>query len=235
MKNKKKNKKSARIRERKSLRVRNHGDTVIIKSRISLSACFSGVMMMAICIAGAIALKGAWDNPVFLAVVAMISFVVLYSFVNIIFGKIVLNSHDLTMTVCNPIKKVYKFADINYIDKKTSKSKDGVITHRVIVYIGEGRKSVELVTLSSRQADDIVSLLRGMLDNGAMIYPEGDEEPFDFSEDEKKPLFPFFIKKKKEEKEKDTEKPKRKMSFLKAEKAPADEWEAIQRDKADKR
>ena len=93
----------------------------------------------------------------------------------------------------NPIKKQYKFEEINYIDQKTVNGKDGVVVYKVIVYIGNGKRTVEIAALSSSQADELASLLRGMLDNGAMIYPEGDEEPFNFDDEkkEKRGIFSF--------------------------------------------
>ena len=206
MKNTKRNKKTnKKIKEQKSLSILNYGDTVVIKNRLSIAALISGAITLLLCIAGAVALRNAWKLPMFWVVFLTLTAAILYSFANMIFGKITLDSPNLQMTVYNPFKKQYKFEDINYIDVKSSKEKNGVITHKVIVYIGEGKRNVEMTTLSQKQADELASLLRGMLDNGAMIYPEGDEEPFNFDDDEdkKKGVTSFGLKKKRAEKKED--------------------------------
>ena len=123
------------------------------------------------------------------------------------------------MTVFSPFKTEYKFADINYVDLKASKPKDGLITHTVSAYIGNGKKKIELTTHSKPQADELVSLLRGMLDNAAMEYPEGNEEPFRF--DDENEQTGGFLKRKKQPKPEtqkaDSENPK----TLKIDKAEA--------------
>ena len=115
----------------------------------------------------------------------------IYSLWNTVIGKIVLTSEDSMMTVYWPLKKTYKFSDISYVDLKSSKANEGYVTHRVLIYVGEGRKSIKLETFSSTQAEELVSLLRGMLDCGSLQYQEGNEESFNLPEEEKKP-FCFF-------------------------------------------
>lgn len=213
MKKTKDNKKKTnnKVKEQKSLSIANHGDTVVIKNRSTLAAIISEAIILVLCIAGAVAMRDAWGLPLFWVVFLTLVAGILYSFASMIFGKIVLDSPNLQMTVYNPFKKQYKFEDINYVDIKSSKEKGGVIIHRVIVYIGEGKKSVEMTTLSQKQADELVSLLRGMLDNGAMTYPEGDEEPFNFDDDDEKKhgVNLFGLKKKKAEKKDENEPVKR--------------------------
>ena len=159
--------------------------------------------MLSLCVAGAVVMKEAWELPMFRAVFAAILIGAAYSLANIFFSKVVLDSPNMLMTVYNPLKKQYKFEDINYIDVDSSEPKDGIVLHSVIVYIGKGKRSVEITTMSSKQAEELVTLLRGMLENGAMVFPEGDEEPFTFDDDKKKKgaLSFSFKKSKKEESE----------------------------------
>jgi hypothetical protein len=126
----------------------------------------------------------------------------LWNNVGVMIGKILLDSPNKLMIVYNPIKKQYKFNDINYVDLKIKKEKDGVVVHKVTVYIGDGKRTVEIVAFSREQADELTSLLRGMLDHGAMEYPEGDEEPFNFEDEkkEKKGLFSFGRRKENDDK-----------------------------------
>lgn len=160
----------------------------MIKNRSTIAAGVLGALMLSIILIGALSLRNMWSTPVFWVIIAVMALSTAWSIVKMIFGKVVLNSPNMTMEVYDPIKKQYKFADINYVDLKTSKEKDGVVLHKVTVYIGEGKRSVEISTGSKSQADELVSLLRGMLDNGAMEYPEGNEEPFNL-DDEKKGIF----------------------------------------------
>lgn len=184
-KNKKGKKANVKIKERKSLSIANYGDFVVIKNRSTLAAGLSGILMLALCIAGGIALKDAWKIPMFAILFSLVIVSIVYSYASMIFSKITLDSLNMQMNVYNPFKKQYKFEDVSYVEIKSSKPKDGMISHRVITYIGDGKKNVELTTMSLKQAEELASLLRGMLDNAAMIYPEGDEEPFDFDEDKK--------------------------------------------------
>lgn len=162
--------------------------------------------MLSMCIAGGVVMKEAWELPLFIVVFAIFVIGSVYSLANILLGKIVLDSPNMLMTVYNPFKKQYKFEDINYVDVHSSKPKDGIVLHNVIVYIGNGKRNVEIITMSSKQADELVLLLRGMLDNGAMIFPEGDEEPFTFDDDkEKKGVLSFGFKKSKDDPKDETE------------------------------
>ena len=144
-------------------------------------------------IVGCFSIKDVWQLPVFWAMFLLLVLGTVWSLLNMILGKIVLDSLGMTMNVYNPVKKQYKFEEINYIDQKIVNGKDGVVVYKVIVYIGNGKRTVEIAALSSSQADELASLLRGMLDNGAMIYPEGDEEPFNFDDEkkEKRGIFSF--------------------------------------------
>lgn len=186
-----------RVKEKKNLSIVNSGDYVTIKNRSILSASISAFIILGIMAAGIFSLKEAWDIPVFWAVFLLLIVGTLYSFANIIFGKIALDSPNKLMIVYNPLKKTYKFEDIGYIDVRESKTKEGNL-YRVIAYMGEGKRSVEITSFSKEQADELVLLLRGMLDNGAMIYPEGDEEPFNFDDGKKKKTSVLFKQKKNE-------------------------------------
>ena len=179
-----KKKKTRKVREKKNLSIANYGDTVVIRNQSLIGGGILGGLMVAFCIAIFFVLRDAWDVAIFWIVYPFIFLSTVYSFVNTLFGKIVLDSPHTLMTVYSPFKAEYKFSEINYVDQKSSKKQDGYITHTVTVYIGDGRRCVNIETLSKAQADELTSLLRGMLDNGAMEYPEGNEEPFSF-EDEK--------------------------------------------------
>jgi len=199
--------KKNKVRERKNLLIANMGDVVVIKNRAIVGNAILGAVIMAFCIGIFFMLKAAWDQPVFWIIFLFIFLSTVYSFANNICGRIVLRSKTLMMTVYNPFKKEYKFSDINYVDMKSSKPQDGYITHSVIIYIGTGKKSIKIDTFSHAQADELLSLIRGMLDNAAMEYPEGNEEPFEFAEDEKKSsgIFAALFKKRAEEKTEDSE------------------------------
>ena len=204
---KNKSKKCTNSKEKKNLAITNNGDYVTIKNRSAQAASIISVMLLVICIMGVLSLKEAWDLPLFWGAFSLLIVAILYSIAKVIFGKIDLNSPEMLMTVYNPFKKTYKFEEINYIDVKTSKTKDGNM-YSIIVYIGDGKRSVQITTTSSIQADEVASLLRGMLDNGAMEYPEGNEEPFVFDDDKKKtPAFLGLHKKKKEKDESVNTKP----------------------------
>lgn len=186
---KKNKRKSKRIREKKTLSVSNMGDIVVIKHRFVLPNAIVCSAVMAILIAIFFKLRAVWDEPVFWVMYLFMFISNLYSLWNTVIGKIILNAQDTLMTVYWPFKKEYKFSDVSYVDVKSSKPNEGYITHRIFVYFGEGKKCVKLETFSSVQADEIASLLRGMLDCGAMEYPEGNEESFNLPEDEKKEGF----------------------------------------------
>ena len=182
----KKTKANGKIRERKSLIINNFGDTVVIRNRSAIGGGILGVILMAFFVTVAVCMRVAWSYPLFWVVIVFLFGCSAYWFATIAFGKIILDSPKMLMTVYNPFKAEYKFGDINYVDCKSSKPKDGYVTHTVSAYIGKGRKRVRIDTLSSVEAAEIQSLLAGMLDNAAMEYPEGNEEPFDLGEDEKK-------------------------------------------------
>lgn len=190
-KNKKTNKKQrGKISKKKNLSIINHGDLVIIRNRSTIAAGVLGVLFLGVCAAGVYALRDAWELPLFWLVFGAIIAGVVYSFAKMMISKIVLDSPKMTMTVYSPFVSKYKFEDINYIDQRTEKGSDGIIINVVTVYIGDGRRSIEIVSFSKDQADEVSALLRGMLDNGAMIYPEGDEEPFNL--DDKGGVFGFI-------------------------------------------
>ena len=209
--NKKKNKKPLKkAPEKKNLSIVNQGDVVTIRNRSTTAASVLGGIILTLAIIGCLVMKEAWQLPMFWGAFSLLIFGTVWSFLNMIFGKIVLDSPSMTMNVYNPIKKQYKFEEINYIDQKTVNGKDGVVIYKVIVYIGDGKRSVEIASLSSSQADELTALLRGMLDNGAMVYPEGDEEPFNFDEEkeEKRGLFSFGKSKNKIKPDSDPDTPK---------------------------
>lgn len=182
---KNKNKKSRKVREKKNLSIANYGDTVVIRNRSLIGGGILGTLTVAFCIAMLFVLRDAWDVAIFWIVYPFILLSSIYSLINTLFGRIVLDSPNMLMTVYMPFKAVYKFSDINYIDLKSSKKQEGYITHTVTVYIGDGKRCVNVDTLSAEQAEELTSLFRGMLDNAAMEYPEGNEEPFNFDDDKK--------------------------------------------------
>lgn len=182
---KKKKRKTKRIREKKTLSVSNMGDIVVIKNRYVAANAIVCTVVMAVLIAVFFKLKAVWDEPVFWVMYLFMFFSNIYSLWKTVIGKIILSSNDALMTVYWPFKKEYSFSDISYIDLKSSKPNEGYVTHSIFIYAGEGKKRVKLETFSSVQANEIVSLLRGMLDCGAMEYPEGNEESFNLPEEEK--------------------------------------------------
>ena len=195
--NMKKNKKKAKnkVINKKNLSIINQGDTVVIRNRSSIAASVVSVIILGVCAAGIFTLRAAWELPLFWLMFCIFIAGTLFSLAKSIFGKVVLDSPKTTMTVYNPFPISYKFEDVNYVDLKTEKGGDGQEVHVVTAYIGIGKRSVQLVSYSKEQAQELAILLRGMLDNGAMIYPEGDEEPFNFDEDKR---FEFnFIKRNK--------------------------------------
>ena len=202
---KKKNKKLKRSRRvpkgRRNLAVANYGDTIVIRNKSTVSAGICGVVMLSLIAVAAFKLKEAWNLPFFWAGLMLVVLGIVYSSVNAICSKIVLDSPKTLISVYRPFEKQYKFSDVNYVDVTAKKSKDKPIAYTVILYIGNGKRTVEVTTYSEDQADELVSLFRGMLDNGAMEYPEGDEEPFHFDDDEKKSGFTFLKRKKNTEPE----------------------------------
>lgn len=191
---KKDEKKTRQASDKNTLLIENNGDIVTIRTRSILVAAIIGSIELALCVACIFVMKGAWGLPWFWVMFSSVILGIIYFTVNELLSKIVLNSPKMTMTVYNPLKKEYKFSDINYIDAKTTKSGRAVL-HVVTVYIGDGRRSVEIATLSEKQAYELASLLRGMLDNAAMIYPEGNEEPFNLDDNNKKSPLEVFREK----------------------------------------
>lgn len=194
MKNTKKAK-APRIREKKNLSIVNSGDVVIIKNKSSIAGAVLGAIILSFFATVLFLLKDARQVTLFWLVFAFLTLSAVYFLTSALLGKIVLNSPEKLMTVYFPIKKEYKFDAINYIDCKSSKPKEGIVTHTVVVYIGNGKRRVEVATTSRAQADELVALLRGMLDNGAMEFPEGDEEPFNFDDKRGRSAFSFLKKK----------------------------------------
>ncbi len=195
-KNKKTPKNRKTPRERKNLSISNCGDLVVIRNRSTIAAGVLGGIILLLSIAAMITLKDAWGLPLFWIAFLLLIVGVLHSFANMIFGKITLDSPNMQINVYNPFRIQYKFEDVNYIDVNTSKDSNGANVYKIIIYIGKGKRSVQIVSYSKEQADELSSLLRGMLDNGAMIYPEGDDEPFDL-DDDKKSSFTFLKRGKK--------------------------------------
>ena len=192
-----------RIKEKKNLLIANMGDMVVIKNRAIIGNAILGAIVMIFSVIIMFLLKEAWDVPLFWVIFAFLFVGSVYSFAGIICGRIVLRSGTNLMTVYGPFKKEYSFAEINYIDVKSSRPTDGYITHTVMIYIGDGRKCIKIDTFSGEQADELVSLLRGMLDNGAMVFPEGKERFTNYEEKEEKKIFDFLkdiLKKRNEEK-----------------------------------
>ena len=170
----KKTKENGRIREKSNLVVNNFGDTVIIKNRSVVGGSILGTMLMVFLIVAMVMLRGAWSSVMFWVVFAFLCLGCMYWLLNAVLGKIVLDSPKMLMTVYSPFKKEYKFSDINYVDVKSAKPKDGLVVHSVRAYIGKGKRSIKIDTTSKKQAEEIHSLLAGMLDNAAMEYPEGE-------------------------------------------------------------
>jgi hypothetical protein len=176
---KKNNNAKDKITERRTLAIHNHGDTVVIKSRSAVGGGMLGAIIMIFAVVLLLNMKEAWSSPAFWCVFAFIFLCSAYWFANTVFNKIILNSPKKTLTVYGPFKKEYSFDDVNYVEIRTSKPKGGTQAHTVCVYIGNGRRSVRIDTLSSAEAKEVESLFKGMLDSGAMEFPEGNEERFE--------------------------------------------------------
>jgi hypothetical protein len=157
---------------KKNLTVTNHGDVVVIRNRSTVAASVLGAIVLGVAAFGVFSLKEAWDFPLFWLIFGLLVAAAIHSFANMIFAKVVLDSPKKTITVYNPSPSTYKFEDINYVDMKKVKSADGTALHVVTAYIGDGRRSVEISSYSEKQAQEISALMRGMLDNAAMVYPE---------------------------------------------------------------
>ena len=188
--------KKQKIKERKNLSIINCGDKVVIKDRSRVASSVLWSIILAFLSSLIFILKDARNEAIFWVPFLFVAFSTAYMLANAIFGKIVLDALEMSITVYIPFKIEYKFSDVNYVDIRSSKPKDGIVTHKVSAYIGKGKGSVDVVTTSISQADEVASLIRGMLDSGAMEYPEGNEEPFGY-EEEKKQGFAFPKRKKK--------------------------------------
>ena len=178
----KKNKKQ-RIKERKNLSIINQGDTIVIKDRSATASAVLWSIILAFLTSLIFMLKDARDEAIFWVPFIFVALSAVYMLSMAIFGKIVLDAIKMTIEIYMPFKIEYKFSDVNYVDLRSSKPKDGIVTHKVSAYVGKGKRSVDVVTTSLSQAEEVASLLRGMLDSGAMEYPEGNEEPFDSKEE----------------------------------------------------
>ena len=176
-KNKKREKK---VVEKKNLSIVNQGDFIIIRNRSAIAASVLSVIILGVCAAGVYTLRQAWDLPLFWTAFGLLVLGIIYSLAKTVFSKIVLNSPQKTITVYNPFPIQYKFEDVNYIDRKTVKDRTAPDAHVVIAYIGEGKKNVSITSYSKAQANELAILLNGMLDNGAMIFPEYEEDPLDY-------------------------------------------------------
>ena len=169
-----------KVAEKKNLSIVNQGDFIVIRNRSAIGAGVLSVIILGICAAGVYTLRQAWNLPLFWAMFGLLVLGILYSLVKSVCSKIVLNSPQKTITIYNPLPKEYKFEDINYIDRKTVKDRTVPDAHVVIAYIGDGRRNVSITSYSKAQADELAILLNGMLDNGAMIFPEYEEDPLDY-------------------------------------------------------
>lgn len=160
----KNNKKDTKRKDtgKKSLSVNNFGDHVIIRNRNYYLGAALGILIFIVSVIGAFYLRDAWSLPFFWGAFVLLLIGIAYYTVKTIISKIVLDSRDLTMTIYNPFVKRYNFADVNYVDRKTVHSKDGGTTYAVIVYIGNGKRSVEVASQSLDQADEIEVLMRRM-------------------------------------------------------------------------
>ena len=189
---------------RRNLSVANYGDKVVIKNRSTVSVGLFGTILLALCVFAMIKIRWAWGFPVFWICASVIAAGMLSLFINMMLSKIVLDSPKTIISVYRPFEKQYKFSDVNYVDVNTTKHSDGLLAYTVILYIGVGKKTIQMTSFSKDQADELVALFRGMLDHGAMEYPEGDEEPFNF-DDEKEGGFTFLKRKKKTQTTEDDE------------------------------
>lgn len=176
---KKNNTSADKIADKRTLSIHNHGDTVVIKNRSAVGGGMLGVIITVFAVVVILNMREAWSSPAFWGVFAFLFLCCAYWFATAVFNRIILNSTKKTLTVYGPFKKEYSFDDVNYVEICTSRPKGGTQAHTVSVYIGNGKRSVRIDTLSSAEAKEVESLLKGMLDSGAMEYPEGNEERFE--------------------------------------------------------
>ena len=175
---------------KKNLSVVNHGDIVVIRNRSAMASGVIGGIAFILSVIGVVKLRAAWDLPIFWFIFGALIIGTGFSVAQAVFGRIVLDSPSMLMTVYGPFPKEYPFSKVNYIDRKIGRGGDGSAMYTVVVYIGNGRRTVEVSSFSEEQADEVEELMRGMLKCGAITYPEGDEEPFRF-DDEKPWHIPF--------------------------------------------
>ena len=95
---KNKNKKSRKVREKKNLSIANYGDTVVIRNRSLIGGGILGTLTVAFCIAMLFVLRDAWDVAIFWIVYPFILLSSIYSLINTLFGRIVLDSPNMLMT-----------------------------------------------------------------------------------------------------------------------------------------
>ena len=165
---------------KKNLSIVNQGDSIVIRNLSAIAASVTGTIALGLCLVGLLVLKDAWELPYFWLAFAVIFLAAVYSFAKIIFAKILLDSPKKQMIVYTPLPKKYNFEDVNYIDLRTENGADGLTLYVVTVYIGVGKRTVKIISFSNEQAEELAILLRGMLDNGAMTYPEWAENPFGY-------------------------------------------------------
>ena len=172
------NKKSnSKVREKKSLVIDNLGDKVVIRNRSAIGAGVFGSIIIIFLIAVAIKMRAAWSSPMFWIIFVFLLSCSAYWCTSAVLGKIVLDSSKMLMTVYTPFKSEYQFKDVNYVELKSAKPKNGFIAHSISAYIGTGKRCVSVDTLSLTEAKEVESLLRGMLDNSDIESPEGNEAP----------------------------------------------------------
>lgn len=202
---KKNNNKPEKIGDKRTLAIHNHGDTVIIKNRSAVGSGVFGAAIMIFAVVVVLNMKEAWSSPAFWGVFAFLFLCSAYWFAGAVFSKIVLTSHDKKLTVYGPFKKEYRFDEVNYVEIRSAKPKNGTQVHTVCVYIGNGRRNVRIDTLSMDEAKEVESLFGGMLDSGAMEFPEGNEERFELPKKKKTGGALFERTKRREEKKTETE------------------------------
>ena len=145
-----------------SLTVINLGNTVIIKDRSSPVIAISSVAMLVITVICAVAMRAAHRSPLFWTVAVALVAGLTYSAVKAILAKMVLDANKMTMTIYNPSAKCYKFSDVNYVDSGTVNDRNGEEVFIVTVYMGDGRRSIDVATYSKEQAKEVERLMCAM-------------------------------------------------------------------------
>ena len=149
-----------------SLTVINLGNTVIIKDRSSPVIAISSVAMLVITVICAVAMRAAHRSPLFWTVAVALVAGLTYSAVKAILAKMVLDANKMTMTIYNPSAKCYKFSDVNYVDSGTVNDRNGEEVFIVTVYMGDGRRSIDVATYSKEQAKEVERLMCAMFSSG---------------------------------------------------------------------